>query len=187
MSSSTTSSLIANRKGVLFKVWISFLLSPTMTARSALVLHRATRHSGKCIGRLSTWWRCRSRPIKVLRFVTLPGTVPAFVRSLEAPILSRFESCVPPTGSNDTLPWGMQVGDHGFCGRGPVKLRHGARAAVQRRRPASDKGKGCRCPDGGDREVYLVRFSLSGPPGPPPGPPSILMFNVISSPLTEPS
>src|SRR5674476_364466 len=37
------------------------------------------------------------------------------------------------------------------------------------------------------RQAYLVRFSLIGPPGPPPGPPSILMFNVISSPLTEPS
>ena len=33
MSSSTTSSLIANRKGVLFKVRLSFLLSPTMTVR----------------------------------------------------------------------------------------------------------------------------------------------------------
>src|ERR1017187_418891 len=74
MSSSTTSSLVANRKGVLFKLRDSFLLSLTMTARNALVLHRATRHSGKYVGRLSTWWRCRSQPFKVLRFVTPPGT-----------------------------------------------------------------------------------------------------------------
>src|ERR1017187_10372762 len=95
MSSSTTSSLVANRKGVLFKLRGSFLLSLTMTARSAVVLHRATRHSDLYVGRLSTWRRCRSQPFKVLRFVSSPGTVPAFVRSLEAPILSRLESRSP--------------------------------------------------------------------------------------------
>src|ERR1035437_3787229 len=186
MSSSTTSSLIANRKESYSRSGSPSSDSPTMTARSALVLHRATRQSGKYVGRLSRWWRCRSRPIEVLRFVTLPGQCR---RSREA---SGHRSCRawkadPPTGTNGTFPLGNQLGDHGVCGRSPLTLRHGARAAAQRRGSASDKGKGYRCPDGGDGEVYLVRFSLSGPPGPPPGPPSILMFNVISSPLTEPS
>jgi hypothetical protein len=128
MSSSTTSSLVANRKGVLFKLRGSFLLSLTMTARSALVLHRATRHSGKYVGRRSTRWRCRSQPFKVLRFVTSSGTVPAFVRSLEAPILSRVESRSPGGQERQRL---ISLGD--AAGRPWLLWPHSGEARTQGR------------------------------------------------------
>ena len=113
MSSSTTSSLMANRKESYSRSSSPSSDSLTMKARSALVLHRATRQSGKYVGRLSRWWRCRSRPIEVLRFVTFPGQCR---RSREA---LRRRSCralkaAPPHGRDDTLPWDMQMGDHGF-------------------------------------------------------------------------
>ena len=81
----------------------------------------------------------------------------------------------------------MQVGEHGSCGRSPVKsqaeglvLPHSAAATPQ----IKERDAVVQMAATGS---YLVRFSLIGPPGPPPGPPSILMFNVISSPFTEPS
>ena len=92
MSSSTTSSLIANRKGSYSRSGSPSSDSPTMKARSALVQHRAA----------TAEWQVRRTALQVValpipanrsvKICCAPGTVPAFARSLGAPILSRLES-----------------------------------------------------------------------------------------------
>jgi hypothetical protein len=59
MSSSTTSSLIANRKEVYSKSGSpSSYAHVDADAKRPKVLHRVTPHSGKYVGRLSRFWRC---------------------------------------------------------------------------------------------------------------------------------